>query len=443
MLFFSLWSIIQSLRFHQPPRIMPAETIPRLIPLSSLTPSDNDPILLISVVFERLSEGYKDSGVDRIAQLQGCTISRLYLCKSIDSFQHEFVVAAVHDELQLKVDPSKSNVYYLRLERDSLSDCSDPLQLKKGTFVKQSKINGNPALDTVRSYHNNKREVAFGLQLTDQSASPAFTCWTVEFPDDLRPNLIELISAAQTLHHKAPNYTLARYMCYWFGHNLLRLLTYKRPYTLTINPNNKVVPGCLRGTAVLTSVSEIRNELRDQNDSDDSAYAKFKEVEDADRLRLGTGENDITVGSRGVFIQPDIIHEYYDSYLEWVEVAKQQILAKEDRAVMLEKQVEVLQKQVEALQADELREERDKLAAQLKGVLGELDTLKKEKHIALEKIFSLESKLKDAMNVMDALRKEKDAQSERFATQLSQMMERMNGFESKLEGVSRSSAPGV
>lgn len=405
---FSLWSIIQSLHFRKPPGLMPSETIPRLVPFSSSDGLYDKEVIHVSDVFKELSDGYVGSEVDRTAQLQGCRIGELYLCKGTDFFQHEYIVAAVRDELQVDKDNDNSNVYYLRLERDSGSNLSDPVRLAKAGAVKQSKVGANPAFDTLRCYSHANRAIAFS-----PPKSPVFTCWTITFPDDHRPNLIELVSAAYTLNKLAPNYTVTRFMCYWFSHNLLRLLTYQRQHTIIISPSAPyVVPGCLLGIAALTTVSQIRDDL-DIKDGDDTV-AKLKEalLEADRRRRVETGsppeENNITVGSPGQFLQPDTIIGYYNSYQESVAVAMRQISEKENALVAERKKKEEAEKNAEAERKKKEAAEKDAEAARrdAEAARRDAEAERKEKEEAQRQMKALQEEMKALREEMKALREQ-------------------------------------
>ncbi|KAK7676861.1 hypothetical protein QCA50_020197 [Cerrena zonata] len=197
-------------------------------------------------------EGTRDHSY-RIDDLQQCLITKLEVFKynSLHDHEHELVLA--HIEYNNGEKPQRQ---YFRLERDS-----NPASFHRRTrppHVQVGLHRESGDTDTRRGgvkndwiiLHADLGKPEPDLKLKGNS----HLCYTVSFSGPDYPTILDLSSAARTLSDVAPHYIAFEHMCYWFSHNLCRVLSLGRRYKIKMKAQDA---GHWKGVPVINGFGQL------------------------------------------------------------------------------------------------------------------------------------------------------------------------------------------
>ena len=232
---------------------------PIMNPLDDLFPSP-DKDATISHVHEKLRASFSSDHGALVRRLQDCKVNKIELCKGAGGFQHEFLLVTTH----YLIDGQSNTARFLVIDRNSnpenLSQTADA-----GFGSSQFSSNFNSASSQSKLVNSAKDMIKLFSERDDALKSGARSCWTLTFNDGEYVNAINLFSAAVAVHRAAPNYNLVQTMCYWFAHNLLRVLASGRQYEITTTgASANITPGYFYGIPILNSLGKAKDDLPEQ-----------------------------------------------------------------------------------------------------------------------------------------------------------------------------------
>ncbi|KAK7685136.1 hypothetical protein QCA50_011499 [Cerrena zonata] len=185
--------------------------------------------------------------------LQQCLITKLELLKYNNDHEHEIVLA--HIEYCGDANPQRQ---YFRLERDS-DPASLPRRIRSlpGADDNEAQTTGDTRSSEARNdwiirhadVRVTKKPVS-DLKLKGQS----HLCYTVSFSGPDYPTILDLSSAARMLSDVAPHYIAFDHMCYWFSHNLCRVLSLGRRYSIKVDAQDA---GHWKGVPVINGFGQL------------------------------------------------------------------------------------------------------------------------------------------------------------------------------------------
>ncbi|KAK7684419.1 hypothetical protein QCA50_012366 [Cerrena zonata] len=172
--------------------------------------------------------------ISRIGELQQCLITKLELLKYNNDHEHELVLAHIEH-----CDGTKPQRQYFRLERDS-----DPASLPRRirSLLGMDDDDDTPITGDTRSNEARNDWIIrhADVRVTKKSVpdlklkGQTHLCYTVSFSGPDYPTILDLSSAARMLSDVAPHYKAFDHMCYWFSHNLCRVLSLGRQYSIQV-----------------------------------------------------------------------------------------------------------------------------------------------------------------------------------------------------------------
>ena len=167
---------------------------------------------------------------NRLAELQELKVTKLELWKEERGWQHEFIMAYIHQTVLIverTVDWKKETMGVMRVF----------------TFHEKPYKRSVQAEDLV------------WIQGEEFRRPGSHICYRVDFTANEEPDVMELACAAGALQQYSGGYHLFGSMCYWFASGVSRILAARHPsYTLTLYNNEA---GYLTGTRYINGLGQI------------------------------------------------------------------------------------------------------------------------------------------------------------------------------------------